>query len=56
MTDPNRFAVPAEDLDEVHVAAAEQVFGQPPEDLRWAAGGALVHPYGDGLGQDADGD
>lgn len=54
MTNP--FAVPVEDLDAVHVPGEELVEEQTSP-LRWAAGGAAaVHPFGDGMGADADGD
>ncbi len=54
MTNP--YSVPLEDLDAVHVSGAELVEEQQSP-LRWAAGGALVHPFGDGGGGgEADGD
>ena len=53
MTNP--YAVPLEELDAVHVTGAELVEEQS-SDLRWAAGGALVHPFGDGANGSADGD
>lgn len=54
MTNP--YAVPVEDLDAVHVTGEELVAEQQPP-LRWAAGGGgAVHPFGDGMGGDADGD
>jgi hypothetical protein len=54
MADPSRFRVPLEDLDAVHVTGAELVEEQPLADLRWAAGAALVHPFGDGATPDGD--
>ena len=53
MTNP--YEVPIEELDAVHVTGAELVQEQSSP-LRWAAGGALVHPFGDGMTGDADGD
>jgi hypothetical protein len=53
MTNP--YAVPLEDLDAVHVTGAELVEEQQSP-LRWAAGGALVHPFGDGMTAGGDGD
>ncbi len=47
--------MPIEELDAVHVAGEELVIEQHSS-LRWAAGGALVHPFGDGAtGQDGGG-
>jgi hypothetical protein len=56
MTDAKRFAVPLEELDAVHVAGADLVEAQPLSDLRWAAGGGLVHPFGDGATPEGDGE
>lgn len=53
MTNP--YSVPVEELDAVHVSGEELVEAQDSP-LRWAAGGALVHPFGDGMGNDADGE
>ena len=53
MTNP--YAVPVEELDEVHVSG-EELVAEQSSPLRWAAGGALVHPYGDGATADADGE
>ena len=53
MTNP--YSVPIEDLDTVHVTSEALVEGQDAP-LRWAAGGLVVHPYGDGATGDADGD
>ena len=57
MTDPRRFAVPLEQLDQVRVAEAQQVQAQaePLDPGATAWSGALVHPFGDGMA-DADGD
>ena len=51
MTNP--YAVPAEDLDAVHLTG-EQLVEEQSSPLRWAAGGALVHPFGDGATGDSD--
>jgi len=51
MTNP--YSVPVEDLEAVHVTGEELVAEQQPV-LRWAAGGALVHPFGDGATGDGD--
>jgi hypothetical protein len=54
----NPYAVPLEDLDAVHVAG-EELVAEQSSPLRWAAGGALVHPFGDGAnagGGGADGE
>ena len=58
MTTRNRYAVPLEELDRVHVGVAEQVQEEaaaaPPDGAElW--GGSLVPAHGDG-GGDADGD
>lgn len=57
MTEPRRFAVPLEQLDEVHVGQAQQVQEQAdPVDPGAAAwSGSPVHPFGDGMA-DADGE
>ena len=57
MTNP--YEVPIEELDAVHITGAELVEEQGLPDLRWAAGGLLVHPFGDGMaggGGGADGE
>ena len=54
MTNP--YSVPVEDLDAVHVTGAELVEEQGLPDVRWAAGGGGIHPFGDGAGGDADGE
>ncbi len=58
MTEPNRYAVPLESLEGVHVATAEQVSEQAvshhPESTAWS--GPQLHPFGDGMGTDAGGD
>ncbi len=52
MTNP--YAVPIEELDAVHVTGAELVEEQQAP-LRWAAGGACLLPFGDGVtGGDSD--
>jgi hypothetical protein len=51
MTNP--YEVPLEELEQVQVQGEALVQEQP---LRWAAGAALVHPFGDGMTGDADGD
>jgi hypothetical protein len=55
---PNRYAVPLEQLDSVRVAESEQVSAQPdtqhPDSTSWAA--PALHPFGDGMTGDADGD
>ena len=53
MTNP--YAVPMEELDAVHVTGEELVEEQSSP-LRWAAAGAIVPPFGDGMAGDADGD
>jgi len=58
MTEPNRYAVPLESLSGVRVAETEQVQEQTvsphPESNAWS--GPQLHPFGDGMGTDADGD
>ncbi|MEX2291649.1 MAG: hypothetical protein WD794_15155 [Mycobacteriales bacterium] len=54
MTNP--YSVPMEDLDAVHVPGAELIEERQLADLRWAAGVALVHPFGDGATPDAVGE
>ena len=58
MTEPNRYAVPLESLSGVRVAETEQVQEQTvsphPESSAWS--GPQLHPFGDGMGTDADGD
>ena len=60
MTEPNRFAVPLDSLEEVHVGAEdlteEASSTQRPDAAQW--GGRLTPAYGDGghTGQDGDGD
>ncbi len=58
MTEPNRYAVPAEQLEGVRVADTEQVQEQSvsphPDSSAWS--GPQLHPFGDGMGTDADGD
>jgi len=58
MNEPNRYAVPLESLAGVRVAEAEQVQEQAasphPESSAWS--GPQLHPFGDGMGTDADGD
>ena len=58
MTEPNRYAVPLESLSGVRVAETEQVQEQAvsphPESGAWS--GPQLHPFGDGMGNDADGD
>ena len=56
---PNRYAVPMEQLDSLHVEVTEQVTAQPepshPDSAEWS--GALLHPFGDGMaGGGDDGD
>lgn len=58
MTEPNRYAVPVDQLDDVRVAAAEQV---EVERVLPAAGGGswtgeLGPAFGDGASADADGE
>lgn len=52
MTNPH--SVPIEDLDAVHVTGEELVQEQGLPDLRWAAGGALLFPFGGGGGGGGD--
>lgn len=58
MTNPNRYAVPLEQLDDVRVASTEQVEEQATaasgDTGSWA--GALPPAFGDGGGHDGDGD
>lgn len=58
MTEPNRYAVPVESLEGVRVAETEQVQEQPapphPDASSWS--GPQLHPFGDGMGTDVDGD
>ncbi len=58
MTEPNRFAVPLDQLEGVRVAESEQVTEQAsslhPDSSAW--NGPLLHPFGDGMGTDADGE
>jgi hypothetical protein len=55
---PNRYAVPLEQLDAQHVESADQVTAQAepshPDSAGWS--GSLVHPFGDGMSGDVDGD
>lgn len=58
MEPPNRFAVPADDLDAVRVDHADQVEenkeARPPDISNWA--GRLTPAFGDGGGGSCDGD
>lgn len=58
MTEPNRYAVPLESLAGVRVGETEQVQEQAvsphPESSAWS--GPQLHPFGDGMGTDVDGD
>lgn len=58
MTEPNPYAVPLESLAGVRVAEAAQVQEQAvwlhPESSSWS--GPQLHPFGDGMGTDADGE
>ena len=56
MTDPSRYAVPLDALDQVRVDATEQVEEQDASPAAAAWGGALVPPHADGAGGDCDGD
>ncbi len=58
MTEPNRYAVPLESLDGVRVAETEQVqeVSAPPHPESSAWNGPQLHPFGDGMGTDVDGD
>jgi hypothetical protein len=55
---PNRYAVPLEQLDAEHVESADQVTAQPepsrPHSAIWSGSG--LHPFGDGMSGDADGE
>ena len=55
---PNRYAVPLEQLDAQQVESADQVTAQAepshPDSAGWS--GSLVHPFGDGMSGDVDGD
>jgi hypothetical protein len=55
---PNRYAVPLEQLDAEHVESADQVTAQPepsrPDSAIWS--GSPLHPFGDGMSGDADGE
>ena len=56
--DPNRYAVPLEQLDGVRVEECDQVCvqaaSQQPGSTQWA--GMPLHPFGDGMTGDADGE
>ena len=58
MTEPSRYAIPVEQLEGVRVADAEQVTEQAvsphPDSSAWS--GPQLHPFGDGMGTEADGD
>ena len=59
MTEPRSpYAVPVESLEGVRVAETEQVQEQSvsphPESSAWS--GPQLHPFGDGMGIDVDGD
>jgi len=58
MTEPNRYAVPLQSLAGVRVDETEQVQVQAaslhPESSAWS--GPQLHPFGDGMGTDVDGD
>jgi hypothetical protein len=53
----NRYAVPLEQLDSLRVQPSELVTAQQepshPDSAHWA--GPALHPFGDGMGGDADG-
>ena len=56
MTEPNRYAVPLETLDEARVGQAEQVQEQSTG-VRDPGSGPGTHPFGDGAtGPDGDGE
>jgi hypothetical protein len=55
---PNRYVVPLEQLDSTRVEQSEQVTAQPepshPDAASWS--GPQLHPFGDGMTGDGDGD